>query len=130
MAVPEYSLSNISLRNLKGVHPDLAAVVKEAITITRQDFRVIEGVRTPERQRELVARGASRTMNSRHLTGHAVDLAAWEKGKISWHWSDYYPIAQAMMRASRHLKIPIVWGGTWKTFPDGPHFELDRSHYA
>ena len=66
------------------MHPDLVRVVERAIQITTQDFRVQEGLRTRERQAELVARGASRTMNSRHLTGHAVDLVALGGGEVSW----------------------------------------------
>ena len=70
-----YRLSQRSMQNLSGVHPDLVAVVKRAIEITEQDFSVIEGIRNIDRQRKLVAQGKSQTMNSRHLTGHAVDLA-------------------------------------------------------
>lgn len=127
---PPFNLSKISRRNLEGVHPDLVRLVERAIEITRQDFRVIEGRRSVERQRALVARGASRTMNSRHLTGHAVDLAAWDAGKVSWHWPDYHTINEAMQQAHRDTGVPYVWGGHWKRFPDGPHFELPRSQYA
>jgi peptidoglycan L-alanyl-D-glutamate endopeptidase CwlK len=70
------------------VHPELVRVVERAIQITTQDFRVQEGLRTRERRAKLVARGASRTMNARHLTDHAVDLAALGGGEISWQWED------------------------------------------
>jgi hypothetical protein len=81
-----FSLSNLSSDRLQGVHPDLVRGVERAIRIRTQDFRVQEGLRTRERQAELVARGASRTMNSRHLIGHAVDLVALEGGELSWQW--------------------------------------------
>jgi peptidoglycan L-alanyl-D-glutamate endopeptidase CwlK len=82
-----YTLGNRSLQNLSGVHPDLVAVVKRAVEITEQDFSVIEGIRNINRQRELVKTGKSTTMNSRHLTGHAVDIAPWP---ISWDCKDYW----------------------------------------
>jgi len=120
---------------LRGVHPDLVSVV--VLARGAVPFIVTEGLRTRERQAELVARGASRTMNSRHLTGHAVDLAYWlddgdgipENGEIRWDWPLYPQIADAMKAAARQLNVPIVWGGDWPTFRDGPHFELDRKAY-
>ena len=123
-----YKLSQRSLNNLNGVHPDLIAVVKRAIEITSVDFAVIEGVRTIERQKELFSRGASKTMRSRHLTGHAVDLAAWVGG-IRWDWPLYYKIAEAMKTAARELNVSLEWGGDWKTFKDGPHFQLSWADY-
>jgi hypothetical protein len=114
------------LQNLSGVHPDLVAVVKKAIEISEQDFTVLEGIRNINRQRELVKTGKSTTMNSRHLTGHAVDLAPWP---ISWEWEGFYPIADAMKQAAEELEVDLKWGGDWKNFPDGPHFELDRKKY-
>lgn len=124
-----YSLSNQSYRRLEGVHPDLVRVVELAIAITEVDFTVTEGVRSRTRQQQLVAVGASQTMNSRHLTGHAVDLAAFIGGKISWDWPLYHKLADAMKSAAKELGVPIIWGGDWKSFPDGPHFELDRKAY-
>jgi peptidoglycan L-alanyl-D-glutamate endopeptidase CwlK len=124
-----YTLSQRSLDKLRGVHPDLIAVVKMAITLTDVDFGVTEGVRTKDRQRELVARGASTTMNSRHITGHAVDLAAYLGAEVRWDWPLYHKIADAMKRSASALGIEIVWGGDWKTFKDGPHFELSRQVY-
>lgn len=138
-----YKLSQRSMQNLSGVHPDLIAVVKRAIQITEQDFSVIEGVRNINRQRELVAKGASQTMNSRHLTGHAVDLAPYP---VSWDWEYFYPIADAMITSCKELDIPLRWGGNWAvkdlrdwegnarelnhsytgSFADGPHLEIPR----
>jgi peptidoglycan LD-endopeptidase CwlK len=121
-----YTLGTRSSQRLSGVHPDLVAVVKRAIQITEQDFSVLEGIRNINRQRELFKAGKSTTMNSRHLTGHAVDLAPWP---ISWEWEGFYPIADAMKQAAEELEVDIVWGGDWKSFPDGPHFELSRKTY-
>ena len=121
-----YKLGTRSLQNLSGVHPDLVAVVKRAIEITDQDFTVIEGMRDISRQRQLVKSGASTTMNSRHLTGHAVDIAPWP---ISWEWEDFYPIEEAMKLAADELEIDLEWGGDWKSFKDGPHWQLSRKVY-
>jgi peptidoglycan L-alanyl-D-glutamate endopeptidase CwlK len=123
-----FKLSRRSLSKLQGVHPELVAVVKRAIQITDVDFVVTEGVRAESRQRELFNAGASTTMNSRHLTGHAVDLAAWV-GEVRWDWPLYHKIAEAMKTAASELGVSIAWGGDWKSFKDGPHFELDRKVY-
>ena len=124
-----FRLGSRSQINLRGINPDLRRVVERAIEITPVDFTVIEGLRTKERQRELVNKGASRTMNSRHLTGHAVDLAAWVDGAISWEWPHYHRIAAAMKQAAAELGIRIEWGGDWKSFKDGPHFQLPFKDY-
>lgn len=124
-----FQLSGKSEIKLQGVHPDLIKVVRRALQISELDFAVIDGVRTSSRQMELVAAGASRTMRSRHLTGHAVDLAPIISGIISWAWPPFYILAAAMKHAASELGIPIVWGGDWASFPDGPHFELDRLAY-
>jgi len=121
-----YQLGTRSRQRLSGVHPDLVAVVKRAIQITEQDFAVLEGIRNINRQRDLFKAGKSTTMNSRHLTGHAVDLAPWP---ISWGWEGFYPIADAMKQAAEELDIDLEWGGDWKSFPDGPHFQLSRKTY-
>ena len=122
-----YKLGTRSLQNLSGVHPDLVAVVKLAITITEQDFTVIEGIRSVNRQRELFKAGKSTTMNSRHITGHAVDMVPWP---VDWNDLERFEVvAEAMKAAAEELDIPIVWGGDWKSFYDAPHFELDRKTY-
>ena len=121
-----YQLGKKSKKKLEGVHPDLVKVVERAIEITEQDFTVLEGLRDIERQRELVNTGKSTTMNSRHLTGHAVDLAPWP---ISWEWEGFYPIADAMKTSADELGVSLEWGGDWKSFPDGPHFQLSRKAY-
>jgi peptidoglycan L-alanyl-D-glutamate endopeptidase CwlK len=129
MTVQKFKLSARSRSKLTGVHPDLVRVVERAIQITDVDFAVIEGVRTLAKQREYVASGASTTMNSRHLTGHAVDLAAYVGSELRWDWPLYHKLAAAMKQAAAELSISIVWGGDWKSFPDGPHFELSRKDY-
>lgn len=150
-----YQLSKKSLGKLEGVHDDLVRVVKRAIEITQVDFTVLEGVRSKARQAQLVASGASKTMDGRHLTGHAVDLAAYVAGSPRWDWPLYYKLAEAVQQAAKELNVQIVWGGVWdrvlnqigdpadevaayvqrrrdlgkKAFIDGPHFELSRKEY-
>ena len=124
-----FSLSNRSLGRLDGVHPDLAKVVKRAIEITPIDFGVTQGVRSIKEQALLVARGASQTMKSRHLTGHAVDVVAYFEGDVSWHGPLYYRIADAMKKAALELNVNIEWGGDWRSFFDGPHFQLSHREY-
>lgn len=147
---PNFRLGELSLKRLQGVNPNLVKVVKRAIEISDVDFRVSEGVRTIERQREYVRTGKSQTMNSRHLTGHAVDLVAIVGGQASWDFSHYFTIAKAMAQASAELGVNVRWGGAWtvitnkngtpqdwvkaykneraklgkKPFLDGVHFEL------
>ncbi|MGV8953266.1 MAG: M15 family metallopeptidase [Cypionkella sp.] len=121
-----FVLSRLSRSRLVGVHPALVAVVEAAIARTPVDFRVTEGLRTPARQAVLLKAGATRTLKSRHLTGHAVDVVALVDGQVRWDWPLYPRIAEAFKAAALDLKTPIVWGGDWKTLKDGPHFELDR----
>ena len=124
-----FRLSARSRARLKGVHPSLIAVVEAAIGRSPVDFMITEGLRTAERQAALVAGGASRTLKSRHLTGHAVDVAALIDGQIRWDWPLYGRIAEAFKAAARERGVPIFWGGDWKTLRDGPHFELDRKAF-
>lgn len=132
----KFKLSRRSKDMLFGVHPDLVRVVERAIEITEVDFAVTEGVRTMKRQRELVASGASKTLKGRHIPENnkcgmscAVDLAAFVAGKIDWSWPLYTKIAKAMKQAAAELSVPIEWGGDWKTFKDGPHFQLPWKGY-
>lgn len=147
-----YKLSNKSLSKLEGVNPKLVAVVKRAIEISKIDFAVTEGVRTVARQKQLVAAGASKTMESKHINGNAVDLVAYIGTRISWELNLYDDLADAMAQAARELDVNIRWGGAWhisdiaawtgsmqsamdnyidtrrkqgkRPFIDGPHFEL------
>ena len=124
-----FTLGPRSKARLQGVNPDLVKVVERAIKLSEVDFTVIEGMRTLERQRKLVDSGASQTMKSRHLTGHAVDLAAWVDDQVDWSWPLYHKIAAAMKQASAQVGVPIEWGGDWANFKDGPHFQLPWKQY-
>jgi hypothetical protein len=147
-----FRLSKRSQDNLVGVRPELVAVVQRAITLTKVDFAVTEGVRTQMRQRELVVKGASQTMDSKHLTGEAVDLVAFLGSRISWELSLYDEIADAIRAAALSELVGIRWGAAWnisdirqwtgtmesavnyyvdtrrkmgkRPFIDAPHFEL------
>jgi len=130
-------LNTSSVAKLKGVHPDLVRVVlrcaenwKDAET----GFIVTCGVRTLAEQKVLVAKGASKTLRSRHLPAangyaHAVDLAATIDGKVRWDWPLYDRLAKAMKAAAKAEKVPLEWGGDWKTFKDGPHYQLPWKEY-
>jgi len=118
-----------SLARLEGVHPDLVRVVKRAAAMSDLDFTVLEGLRTVERQRQLFAQKATKTMNSRYLSGHAVDLAPMLDGKVSWDWPLYHRLAKTVKAAAAAEKVPITWGGDWRTFKDGPHWELPWKFY-
>ena len=124
-----FRLGTRSKERLDGVHDDLRAVVEQAITMTMIDFTVLEGLRTHDRQLILFAAGATSTMNSRHPTGHAVDLGAWVDGEVRWDWPLYDKIASAMKLAAVELGIKIEWGGDWRSFRDGPHFQLPWEEY-
>lgn len=151
-----FKLGKKSLKELEGVHADLVAVVKRAIELTVQDFSVHDGIRTLAEQQKLVERGVSKTLDSRHISGHAVDLVPYINGKLRWEWEPIYDIADAVRMAARENDIPIRWGGAWdvllteqtdspedmvadyaarrsragkRAFIDGPHFELPRALY-
>jgi peptidoglycan LD-endopeptidase CwlK len=124
-----YALGKKSRDRLAGVHPDLVKVVERAIEITEIDFAVLEGVRSKTRQEQLVKAGASQTMRSRHLTGHAVDLGAYVAGSVRWDWPLYHKLAVAVKQAAAELQVPIEWGGDWTTFKDGPHWQLPWKEY-
>lgn len=123
-------LDERSVRRLDGVHADLVRVAMRAAELCEVDFIITEGVRTMKRQRELVAAGASKTLKSRHLSGHAIDSAPVVGGEVTWKWPAFPVIADAFKRAAKELGVAIVWGGDWTSFRDGPHIELDRKVYA
>lgn len=124
-----YQFGARSLARLNGVHPDLVRVMKRAIACSPLDFTVLEGLRTLERQKQLMASGATRTMNSRHLTGHAVDIAPLINGEVRWDWPLYHQLAAVVKKAALELEVPIQWGGDWRSFKDGPHWELTWKAY-
>lgn len=132
--MPDFVLSARSLSRLEGVHPDLVRVVKHAITITDADFGVLEGVRTLDREKELLAAKASTTLNSRHLVGsdgygHAIDLAAYIGGIYTKAIPPYRLIMQAMKLAAQYEDVPLRCGGDWLSFRDWGHFELPEKQY-
>lgn len=122
-------LGSRSLSRLEGVHPDLVRVVKKAAAMSDLDFTVLEGLRTLERQKQLFAQKATKTMRSRHLNGHAVDLAPVLGGQVSWDWPLYHRLAGIVKAAAQLESVPIEWGGDWKTFKDGPHWQLPWGAY-
>lgn len=124
-----FRLSQRSLDRMKGVHEDLQRVVRRAIQISPLDFMITEGLRTRARQLELVKAGASQTMSSRHITGHAIDFAVLVEGKVRWDWPLYQRVGAAFKEAARLEGVAIVWGGDWKSLRDGPHVELARKSY-
>ena len=154
--MPKFILGKKSLSELEGVHPALVAVVKRAIELTVQDFGVHDGIRTLEEQKQLVAKGASQTLDSRHITGHSVDLVPVINNKFRWEWPPIYVIADAVRTAARESDVRIRWGGAWdvdftnttdspedlianyvtrrraaclRVFVDGPHYELSPTDY-
>ena len=148
-----FKLSQRSKDKLTGVKTELVAVVTSAIEHTTVDFGVIQGLRTLEEQKELVAKGASQTMRSKHLTGDAVDLMAYLGSRASWELNLYDDIADAMAQAAKNNNVKLGWGAAWhidditkwdgsmedamnsyidlrrsegkRPFIDGPHFELN-----
>jgi len=146
-----FQLSERSLGRLDGVDEKLVEVVKKAIELTKIDFGVTEGLRTIERQQELVAAGASQTMASKHIEGQAVDLVAYVGSRVSWELNLYDDIADAMKQAAKEVGVTLRWGAAWhknltdtdlnsaelmneyvdlrrsqnrRPFIDAPHFEL------
>lgn len=128
------TLSEKNLAKLSGAHPDLQKVIKRAAALSSVDFTILEVLRTVARQKELVAKGASTTMKSRHLPGanglsHAVDIAPLDGGQVSWAWPLYFKLAPIIKQAARDVGVPIEWGGDWKSFKDGPHWQLPWKAY-
>ena len=121
-----------SKQRLLQVHPDLRKVFVElandpsAEVVIGGEWRVTSGLRTLAEQRQLILKGASRTLRSRHLEGHAVDLAIIVDGKAVWDLPRYARLNERVQAAAKVLGIPVRWGGHWKTFVDGVHWELDR----
>ena len=113
-----------SERNLQGVKSELARIVRRGYGISSIPFQVIEGVRTLVREKELLKQGATTTLRSRHLTGHAIDVMALVNGKGVWDVPAYRRIAEAMKQAAKELGIPLEWGGDRKSFKDWGHFQL------
>lgn len=124
-----YQFSKRSTDRMLSLHPDIVQVMKLAISRSPVDFTVLEGLRTVERQKRLVATGASKTMNSRHLTGHAIDIAPLDNGVVSWDWPLYHKLAPVIKEAAEELGVDLEWGGDWTSFKDGPHWQLSWNTY-
>lgn len=124
-----FKFSARSLANLEGVHPDLLRLADRALDLSYIDFGISEGLRTSERQRELYRMGATWTLNSRHLTGHAIDVFPWFEGRARWDWPFFHEIHHAFERAFLVEDVPFEWGGHWHSNPDGPHFQLPWEKY-
>ena len=133
------SLTEKSLERLKGVHPHLVTIIRRAADILSQvepdlSFQVTCGVRTVAEQKKLVAQGASRTMNSRHIPAtnglsHAVDIVVTVGDRISWEFPLYKKVSDVVKRAAAELGYPVEWGGDWQSLKDGPHFQLPFHPY-
>ena len=147
-----FKLSSRSLGRLDGVDEKLSNVVKKAIGYSTVDFGVLQGLRSVEEQKELVARGLSKTMKSKHLEGRAVDLMAYVGGRGCWELNVYDEIADAMKEGAIKVDVAVRWGAAWtvtdirewegnmeeamnsyvdtrrsqgrRPFIDAPHFEL------
>jgi peptidoglycan L-alanyl-D-glutamate endopeptidase CwlK len=119
-----FVLGQKSLDRLQGVDQKLVDVVKRAIELTDRDFTVGEGLRTKERQQKLFDEGKSQTLNSKHITGRAVDLWCLKDGKVTWDKKEYDHLSKFVKAAAEELKVTIRWGGDFKSFYDGPHYEL------
>lgn len=129
------TLGTRSKTRLAGAHSDLQKVIVEAARISNIDFTVLEVLRPLARQKQLVAQGASKTMRSRHLPhpsdglSRAVDIAPMVGGKVSWDWPLYNKLAPIIKQAAANVGVPIEWGGSWRTFRDGPHWQLPWKSY-
>lgn len=122
----QMSLNSRSLKALVGVHPDLVAVAKLAHDMAigkKLDFWITEGLRSVDRQKQLVAKGASATMRSRHITGDAFDFVPIIGGEPCWKWPAFWPLVDLFEKAGAKLDIGVECGARWERFPDGPHVQ-------
>ena len=124
-----HEFSQCSENNLKGIHPDLGMIMRKAIKLSPINFGISEGVRSKKRQLELLAKGKSLSNDSRHITGHAVDIFALPNNILSWEFRHYQEIAKIVLELSKEMSIEIEWGGNWDDLNDGAHFELSRRNY-
>lgn len=126
-----YANQKLANQRLKDVYPALRKVITKTIAGYPLSVQVVEGLRTPERQRELFREGKSQTFNSLHLrqtTGyaHAVDLVVIVGGIPRWEEEYSKPLADAIKEKAVAEGVPIEWGGDWRSFQDSPHFQLVR----
>lgn len=123
-----YAFGPRSLKRMQGIHADLRKVMHRAIATTDMDFTVLEGLRTLAQQRKYYATGKSKTMRSRHLTGHAIDIAPLVDGKVTWDWAVYDRFAPIIKQAAKDVGVKVEWGGDWK-WRDGLHWQLPWADY-
>lgn len=121
-----WKLGKKSLERLAGVKEPLQTLAKSAITDSPYDFSITCGLRTIEEQRVLFANRKTKTMKSKHLTGDAFDIAVFVDGKLTWDLKYYKAVATHIKKVAAKLGIKITWGGDWKSFIDGPHFQLEK----
>lgn len=124
-----FKLTDSDLAKLKGVDPSLAKVIIEAAKTAKTPFRVLEGLRTAAKQAEYFKRGTSKLdgvkKKSKHQLGKAVDIVPLINGKPEIRsWTPFYPMAENVLATAKRLGVKVTWGGSWKSFPDGPHFEV------
>jgi len=124
-----FRFSQQSYDRLRGVRPELIAVATSALALSTVDFGISEGLRTKERQAALVRQGASQTLRSRHLTGHAIDVVAYVEGAGRRDWPLYEQLAVVFKQAAAELRVPLEWGGDWASLRDGPHYQLPWARY-
>lgn len=122
-------MSLLNTKRLEDVHEDLVRLFTAVAAEAPFDLWVVEGLRSPMRQEQLKRQGSSQTSNSRHLTGHAVDIAPCVAGQPSWSWPLYYELAPIVKKVAKRLNIAVEWGGDWKSMKDGPHWQLNWSKY-
>jgi len=125
----KYHFSRNSLNKLRTVHPDLVGIAYRALFMSPHDFGITEGGRSEAKQKQMVEQGKSQTMNSRHLTGHAIDFAIWHEGEWNWDLDKYEQVADCFKEAATEYDVKIVWGGDWTSLKDGPHIQLDWNAY-
>lgn len=118
-----FRFSERSIRRLSGVHPELILIASRALMYSSVDFGVTEGLRSPTRQAYLVARGSSKTMRSKHITGDAIDIVCYVDGEVTWELDYYREVTNAFKKAAKELGLHITCGIDWPNFVDGPHIQ-------
>jgi len=124
-----FKFSQRSIDNLKGVNDELVEVCHLALSLSDIDFGVSEGLRTLEQQKEYVAQGKSQTLNSKHLSGDAIDVYAYVGGSVSWDVKYYIKIAEAFRQAAKQKEYPIRWGGSWTVLNSEPSASVAYNDY-
>lgn len=121
-----FKFSTRSKKNLEGVNPVLVSIVTESLSRSPFDFIVVEGLRTLETQKIYLAQKRTRTLDSYHITGHAIDIALLVNGKVNYDLANYKKVAQVFKEVAKEKRVSLTWGGDWKGLVDGPHFQIPR----